>query len=79
MSAGEKFKNKKDVKQHRFSYSAWGTFAKGRERAQKFKETGDSRYIYQRKIDKVCFRHDIAYGVFNLIQDEGWSKSPILP
>ena len=27
---------------------------------QKFKETGDSRYIYQNKLDKACFQHDMA-------------------
>ena len=28
---------------------------------QKFKETGDLRYIHQKKnLDKVCFQHDMA-------------------
>ena len=27
-----------------------------------FKETGDSRYIYQNELDKVCFPHDMVYG-----------------
>ena len=31
---------------------------------QKFKETGDSRYIYQNELDKACFQHDMAYGDF---------------
>ena len=31
---------------------------------QKFKETGDSRYIYQNKLDKACFQYDMAYGDF---------------
>ena len=31
---------------------------------QKFKETGDSRYIYQNKLDNACFQHDMAYGDF---------------
>ena len=31
---------------------------------QNFKETGDSRYIYQSKLDKACFQHDLAYGDF---------------
>ena len=31
---------------------------------KKFKETGDSRYIYQSKLDKACFEHDMAYGDF---------------
>ena len=35
-----------------------------KERIQKFKETGDSWYIYQNKLDKACFQHDMAYGDF---------------
>ena len=31
---------------------------------QNFKETGDSRYIYQKKLDNACFQHDMAYGDF---------------
>ena len=34
------------------------------QRLQKCKETGDSRYIYQIKLDKVSFQHDKAYGTF---------------
>ena len=29
-----------------------------------FKETGDSRYIYQNELDKTFFQHDTAYGDF---------------
>ena len=36
-----------------------------KQRIQKFKETGDSRYIYQNKLDKACLQHDMAYGDFN--------------
>ena len=28
------------------------------------KETRDSRHIYQNKLDKDCFQHDMAYGDF---------------
>ena len=35
---------------------------KNKERLQKLKDTGDSQYVYQNKLDKVCFQHDIAYG-----------------
>ena len=31
---------------------------------QKPKEAGDSRYIYQNELDKVCFQHDMAYEDF---------------
>ena len=31
---------------------------------QKFKETGDSWYIYQKEVAKACFKHDMASGDF---------------
>ena len=34
------------LRQSRFTYSACGPFKKNKERIHKFKETGDSRYIY---------------------------------
>ena len=37
---------------------------KNEERIQKFKETGNSRYIYQNQVDKACFQHDMDYGDF---------------
>ena len=33
-------------------------------RIQIFKETGDSRYIYQNELDKTRFQHDVAYRDF---------------
>ena len=36
------------LRQPGFTYSACGPFTKNRERIQKFKEKGDSRYIYQK-------------------------------
>ena len=35
-----------------------------KERIQKFKETGDTSYIYKNELDKACFQHDMAYGDF---------------
>ena len=29
------------------------------------KKTDDSQYIYQNKLDKACFQHNMAYGDFN--------------
>ena len=52
------------LKQPGFTYSACGTYTKNKERIQKFKETGDSRYIYKNELDKACFQHDMAYGDF---------------
>ena len=31
---------------------------------QRFKLTGDSRYIYKNELDKVCFQHHMAYEDF---------------
>ena len=47
-----------------FTYSACGLFTKNKEIIQKFKETGDSWYIDQNKLDKACFQHDMAHGGF---------------
>ena len=49
----------------RFTYSARGPFTKNKERIQKFKETGDTKYIYRNELDKACFQYDMAYGDFN--------------
>ena len=47
-----------------FTYSACGPFTKNKERIQKFKEAGDTSYIYKNELDKACFQHDMAYGDF---------------
>ena len=50
--------------QPRFTYSACGPFARSNKRKQKFKEAGDSQYIYQNKLGKACFQHNLVYGNF---------------
>ena len=62
--AGDKFMLEIHLRQPGFTYSACGPFTKNKERIQKCKETGDSRYIYQNELDKTCFQHDTAYGDF---------------
>ena len=52
------------LKQIQFTCSACGPFTKNKERIQKFKETGDTKYIYRNEFDKACFQHDMAYGDF---------------
>ena len=37
---------------------------KNKERIKKFKETGDTIYIYKNELDKACLEHDMAYGDF---------------
>ena len=62
--AGDKFMPEMHLRQSRFTYSACGPFTKNKERIKKFKETGDSRFIYQEELDKVCFQHDMIYRDF---------------
>ena len=50
------------LRQPGLTYSACGS--KNKERIQKFKETGDSWYIYQNELGKACYQHDIAYEDF---------------
>ena len=58
---GDKFLAKLHLRQPGFTYSACRPSTKHRERAEKFKETGDLKHIYKNKLDKACFSHDAAY------------------
>ena len=44
-----------------FTYSSCGPFTKKKDRTQKFKETGDSWYIYQNQLGIGCFQHEMSY------------------
>ena len=52
------------LRQPGFTYKACGPFTKNKERIKRIKETGDSRYIYQNKLHKACFQHDMTNGDF---------------
>ena len=62
--AGDKFMPEMHLKQPGFTYSACGPFTKNKERIQKFKETGNTRYNCRNILDKAYFQHDMAYGNF---------------
>ena len=62
--AGDKFMPEMHLKQSGFIYSACGPFTKNKERLQRFKETGDTSYIYKNEFDKTCFQHNMTYGDF---------------
>ena len=40
------------LRQRGFTYSASGPFTKNKERIKKFKETGDTSYIYKNELDE---------------------------
>ena len=44
LSAGDTFLPEMQLKQPGFMYSAHGSLSKNKDRIQKFKETGDSRF-----------------------------------
>ena len=58
---GDKFMPEIHLRQPQFTYSASGPFTRHEERIQKFKETGDTNYVYKNELDKACFVHDAAY------------------
>ena len=55
------------------------TVYKNKERIQKFKETGDTNYIYKKELDNVCFQHDMAYEDFkDLVKRTASDKALVL-
>ena len=52
---GDKFMPEIHFRQPGFTYSACGPFTKYKERIQKFKQTGYSRYIYRNELVKLAF------------------------
>ena len=59
--SGDKFMPEMHLRQPQFVYSACGPFTRHKERIKKFKQTGDTHYIYRNELDKACFQHDSAY------------------
>ena len=58
----DKFMTEMHLRQPGFTYSTCGPFTKNKKIIQKFKETGDTSYIYKNELDKACFQHDMTYG-----------------
>ena len=59
--AGDKIMPEMHLRQPQFVHSACGPFTRHKEKIKKFKQTGDTRYIYRNELDKACFQHDSAY------------------
>ena len=51
--AGDEFMSEINLRQPQFTYSACGPFTKHEQRIQKFKETGDTNYVYKNELDKL--------------------------
>ena len=48
------------LRQLRFTPSACGSFIEHHEMIQKYKETSDLNYIYQKILDKACFGYELC-------------------
>ena len=53
--AADKFMPEMHLKQLGFTYSTFGPFTKNKQRIQKFKETGDTNYIYKINLISLVF------------------------
>ena len=63
----DKFISEMHLSQPGFTYSACGPFTKNKGRIQKFKESGDSRCIYQSELGNACFQHDMHCHDFKVL------------
>ena len=68
--AGDKFMPEMHLKQPGFTYSACGPFTKNKERIQKFKETGDTNYIYKMNLIRLVFNMAWPMGILKIWQKE---------
>ena len=75
LSAEDKFIPQMHLKQPEFTYSACGPFTKNKERIQKFKETGDSKYIL--KTSQIYLEFNMTWLIEILriyIEEQSWIK-----
>ena len=62
--AGDKFMPEMHLKQIGFTYSACRPFTRNKQIFQKFMEIKDTNHNYRHELDKVCFKHYMAYRQF---------------
>ena len=62
---GDRFMPIMHLRQPQCTYSACRPFTKHKQTIQKFKEKGDTKYIYKNDLDKACLAHDAAYSDIN--------------
>ena len=64
--ARDKFMSEMHLRQPQFTYSACGPSSKNKERIQKTKKTGGTKYIYRNELDKVYFQHDMVIEILKI-------------
>ena len=62
---GDKFMPEMHLRQPWFTYSTCGP-TKNKESIKKFKQTGDTNYIYKNELDKVCFNMIIPMEILKI-------------
>ena len=67
---GDKCMPEMHLRQPGFTYSDCGPFTKNKQRIPKFTQTGDTNYVYKDELDKACFHHDMAYGIYKDLKKE---------
>ena len=67
---GDKFIPEIHLRQPQFTYSACGPFTRHEERIQKFKESGDTNYIYMNELDKACSLMMLHILIVKILQKE---------
>ena len=67
MLSKDKFIAEMYLQQPGLMYSASGPLKKNKERINKYKDTGDLRYIYENEFDKACSQHDMVSGDFKYL------------
>ena len=54
------------LKQPGSTYNACGSFIKNKQSIQKFKQTGDTKYIYRNETDKAYFNMIWLMGILRI-------------
>ena len=67
LPAGNKFVPEMHLKQPGFTYIACGPFTRNKERIEKFMQLKNTDFIYRNKPNKACFQHDMAYGLWLMV------------
>ena len=66
------------LKQPGFRYSAFGPLIENKTRIKKFKETGNTNFIYKNDLDKACFQYVMAYGDFKDLAKKKTNSDKVL-
>ena len=58
------------LRQPQFTYSACGPFTRHEERIQKFKETGDTNYVFKNELNKLVLFMMLHILIVKILQKE---------